>query len=214
MTMSEPIGVVVTDDHPVYRDGLVRAISERPDLRVAGEAADGAQTIERMREPGSDLVVLDVRLPDMNGPEVFRAARDEGIMTPVVFLSALEEPALIFDMIAEGAAGFISKDADREDICDAIVAAAGGETVLSPELRTSFVRELHVRRNQPPCAITGREREVLELTAAGLSAPRIATRLGIQPATVKTYLERISVKLGVSGRAAMVAVAMRRGLLD
>ena len=96
MTMNTPIGVVVTDDHPVYRDGLVRAIAERPDLRVAGEAADGAQTLERLREPGADLAVLDVRLPDMNGPEVFRTARNEGITTPVVFLSALEEPALIF----------------------------------------------------------------------------------------------------------------------
>ena len=129
-----------------------------------------------------------------------------------MFLSAFGEGEVVARALAAGAAGFLSKGADREDICEALIAAAAGEIVLSPSLQTGVLQEL--RRPVPErVRLSAREEDVMRLTARGLSGPEIGRRLGIAPSTVKTHLRRVYGKLGVGDRATMVAEAMRCGLL-
>jgi two-component system nitrate/nitrite response regulator NarL len=211
---TRPITVVVADDHPVYRDGLFQAIRAREDLRLVAEAADGHQALDAIRRTKPDVALLDVRMPGLQGTGVLAELSEGRVRPRIVLLSAFDDSALVFDAIGAGAAGFLSKDADREDICDGIVAAAKGETVVSPELQSGFIREASHRRDGHRPLLTDREREVLTLTAEGYSAPRIAEELGIAATTVKSHLQSIYDKLEVADRAAMVAKAMRLGLLS
>ena len=191
--MTDPrISVVVADDHPLYRDGLVNAINAREDLELVGQADDGAGALELISE----------RLPDcrtsrrQDGRGRSRrccvALQNAGASTKVVFLSAYLDSALIYSTLEAGAAGFLSKRAERSAICDALVAAASGEIVLSPEIQTALGREIRSngRANRP--ALTPREQEVLVLAAEGLSAARIGERLFLSPATVKTHLAHLT----------------------
>ena len=209
------VTVLVADDHPLFRDGIVRAIRERPGLEVVGEASDGREALDRLRELRPDVVVLDVKLPGLDGLEVLGALRRDGIASRVLALSAFTEGALVHGVLAAGAAGYLPKSADRAAVCDAIEAIARGDTVLDPTLQSALVAEVRARGAAPERPwLTEREREVLVLIAEGLSAPAIGARLHLAPGTVKTHLGHLYEKLGVSDRAACVAEAMRRGLLE
>ncbi len=207
-----PTRVLVADDHPVYRSGLVAAIRERPDLAVAAECEDGEDAVAAVRELRPDVALLDVRMRRLDG--VGALERLGGARSParVVFLSAFGEGEVVARALAAGAAGFLSKEAEREDICDALVAAARGEIVLSPSLQSGVLRELQ-RPAPDGVRLSRREADVMRLTARGLTGPQIGLRLGIAPSTVKTHLRRVYAKLGVGDRATMVAEAMRCGLL-
>ncbi|HSD77708.1 MAG TPA: response regulator transcription factor [Solirubrobacteraceae bacterium] len=209
------VTVLVADDHPLFRDGIVRAIRERPGLEVVGEASDGREALDRLRELRPDVVVLDVKLPGLDGLQVLGALRRDGIASRVLALSAFTEGALVHGVLAAGAAGYLPKSADRAAVCDAIEAIARGDTVLDPTLQSALVAEVRARGAAPERPwLTEREREVLVLIAEGLSAPAIGARLHLAPGTVKTHLGHLYEKLGVSDRAACVAEAMRRGLLE
>jgi len=213
VTTDPRITIVVADDHPLYRDGLVNAINAREDLELVGQADDGAGALELISERRPHVALLDVKM-NLDGPTVLRCVQNAGASTKVVFLSAYLDSALIYSTLEAGAAGFLSKRAERSAICDALVAAASGEIVLSPEIQTALGREIRSngRANRP--ALTPREQEVLVLAAEGLSAARIGERLFLSPATVKTHLAHLYDKLGVSDRSAAVAEAFRQGLLD
>lgn len=209
------VTVLVADDHPLYRDGIVRAIRERPALRVVGEASDGREALERIRELRPDVVVLDLKLPELDGMGVLNALRRDGDHARVLVLSAFTEGQLVHGMLSAGAAGYLPKSAERAEVCDAIEAVARGDTVLAPELQAGLVtavREQGAAAERP--WLTEREQQVLVLIAEGLTAPAIAARLQLAPGTVKTHLSHLYEKLGVSDRAACVAEAMRRGLLE
>ncbi|MGZ4268481.1 MAG: response regulator [Solirubrobacteraceae bacterium] len=210
-----PVTVLVADDHPLFRDGIVRAIRERPGLEVVGEAADGREALERARELRPDVIVLDVRLPEVDGLQVLSALRRDGIPSRALALSAFTEGPLVHGVLSAGAAGYLPKTAERSAVCDAIEAISRGDTVLDPSLQSVLVAEV---RAQGPASdrplLTTREGEVLALLAEGLSAPAIGARLHLAPGTVKTHLGHLYEKLGVSDRAACVAEAMRRGLLE
>ena len=204
--------VVVADDHPIYREGLAAAIRERPDLELVAECEDGDEAVDAVRAHRPDVALLDVRMPRLDGVDALTRLGGVRSQTRVVFLSAFGEGEVVARALAAGAAGFLSKEAERSDICDALVAAASGEIVLSPGMQTEVIREL--RRPAPePVHLSEREHDVMRLTARGHSGPEIAVRLGIAPSTVKTHLKRVYGKLGVADRAAMVAEAMRCGLL-
>jgi two-component system nitrate/nitrite response regulator NarL len=205
--------VVVADDHPLYREGVAGAIKQRPDLELVGEAEDGDAAVELIRATDPDVALVDVRMTT-DGMSVLRSLASEGLRTRVVFLSAFSESALVYAALEAGAAGYLSKHADRASICDSIRAAARGETVLSPETQTELAKEirLHGRSDKP--ILSNREREVLSLAAKGLKAPAIAERLFLSTATVKTHLAHAYGKLGASDRTTAVAEAMRRGLVD
>jgi two-component system nitrate/nitrite response regulator NarL len=209
------VTVLVADDHPLFRDGIARAVSARPDLELVAEAADGREALDRIRELSPAVAVVDLRLPGLDGLEILNAVRRDGLPTRILMLSAATDGPLVFEAVSGGAAGYLSKSADRTEVCDAVAAIARGETVLDPQLQSGLLEEVRARgvADTRP-VLTPRETEILRLIAEGLSAPEIGRRLYLSTATVKTHLGHLYEKLGVSDRAASVAEAMRRGLLE
>jgi two-component system, NarL family, nitrate/nitrite response regulator NarL len=208
------VRVVVADDHPLVREGLGRAVGAQPQLELVGSATNGREALEAIRELVPDVALLDVKMPELDGIAVVRAVAREELPTRVVFLSAYVDSAVAYRALAEGAAGFVSKEASSQAVCDAIVAANRGETVLSPEVQSGIAEEIRLRAAPERPSLSARESEVLGLIAQGMSAPEIGRRLHLSPATVKGHLQSLYEKLGVSERAAAVAEAMRRGLLE
>lgn len=207
------VTVVLADDHPLYRDGLAGAITTHPRLELAGQASGGAEAARLIREKSPDVALLDVKM-ETDGPTVLRRIQLDGLATRVVFLSAYVDGALIYSVLESGAAGYLSKRDDRSAICEALVAAARGELVLSPEVQTALGEEIRRHRGRDQAVLTAREHEVLLLAAEGLSVSDIATRLFISSSTVKTHFAHLYEKLGVPDRTAAVAEGFRKGLLE
>lgn len=212
--MANHVTVVVADDHPIYREGVARAIRDRPGLELMGEACDGHETLELVARCLPDVLLLDLDLPQMSGVEVAQSISRQQLPTRVLMLSAFTDSELVYKAISAGARGYLAKDAGRDQICDAINAVARGDGVLPTAMQGGLLSEIqrHQQSDQP--ILTEREREVLELTAKGLSAPAIAQQLYLSPTTVKTHLQNVYEKLGVSDRAAAVAEGMRRHLVN
>ena len=210
----ERITVYVADDHPVFREAVARATSSRPELELLGAGGDGRRALDDIRTLSPTVAVLDMRLPQLEGLDVVRAIRRDSLPTSVVMLSADSSRELVYDAVQLGAAAFLTKAATLDQICDAIVAVARGETVLAPEVQTGLVRELRERDRPAASLLSERESQVLSLIAEGLSNPEIGERLFISSSTVKTYVKSVLDKLGVNDRAAAVAEAMRRGLIE
>jgi two-component system nitrate/nitrite response regulator NarL len=206
------VRVLVADDHPLFREGLVRAVAGRAEMELAGEATDGRSALEQIEHEPPDVALVDLRLPLLDGIAIARAVERGGFATRVVIVSAYDEAELVWSALEAGAAGYLTKDARREEITDGVLAAARGETVLAPSLAGALAGEVRRRAGAP--LLTTREREALDGLARGLSAPAIANELVLSTATVKTHLQHLYEKLGVSDRAAAVAEAMRRGLID
>ena len=207
--------MVVADDHPIYREGIVRAVNERPDLELVGEAADGRQALEQIQKRSPEVAVLDIRMPGIDGTQVLSAMRRDGLETEVLFLSAFMEPELAYRTVASGARGYLSKESSRLEVCEAIVTIARGGTALAAEAQAGLAREIQEReRTGGRPQLTDREQEVLNFVAQGLSAPDIGKQIHLSTTTVKSHLHSLYEKLGVSDRAAAVAQAMRRGLLE
>lgn len=206
--------VLIADDHPIYREGLTRAVGSRPDLELVSETDNGRVALERIRALAPTVALLDVKMPELDGLQVLNAVRRDALPTAVVLLSAHTTPETVYECLAGGARAFLSKAADRDEICDAVAAAARGEVRLSCDLQGHLVRQvqLHARARAP--RLTAREAEVLGMIADGMSAPEIARRLTLSTATVKSHLHGLYDKLEVNDRAAAVATAMRRGLLE
>lgn len=208
------VRVVVADDHPLFREAMVRAIKQRPEFELVAQAADGVLALAAIRELLPDVAVLDVKMPELDGLRVLNAVQREALPTRVILLSAFIDGAMAFEAFALGATAFLSKDADQRQIADAVSAASRGETVLGPEIQSGLAQEIRLRGSPQRPGLSAREREILGHIAAGRSAPEIAKLLFLSPATVKSHLGALYEKLGVSERAAAVAEAMRRGLLE
>ena len=214
-TRQQRVRVLVADDHPLYREGIVRAIKDRPDLEFIAEAADGREALERIRDLTPDVAVLDIRMPGLDGTQVLAAMRREGLESEVLFLSAFMEPELAYKTVASGAKGYLSKESSRQDVCDAIATISRGGTAFAAEAQAGLAAQIQEReRSGGPPKLTDREQEVLELVAQGYSAPDIGKHIHLSTTTLKSHLHSLYEKLGVSDRAAAVAEAMRRGLLD
>jgi two-component system nitrate/nitrite response regulator NarL len=209
--MDGPIRVLVADDHPVYIDGLTAAIERAGDLDLVATCRDGAEALTRIRGDGPDVAVLDLRMPALSARDVLE--RLEGSACRVLILSVHLEGDEIHECLSLGAAGYIAKDSNRADICEAIRRVAAGGTVLSIEAQGKVAGELRRRHRAERELLSPRESEVLGLLADGASAPDIAGRLQLSTATVKSHLHHLYEKLGVSDRAAAVAEGMRRGLI-
>jgi len=211
----ERVTVFVADDHPVYREGIVRAVKERPDLELVGEAGEGRAALDQIKELRPDVALLDIRMPGLDGTQVLAALRRDSVPTAVLFISAFMEAELAYRTVAEGARGYLSKSSARTEICDAIVTVARGGTAFAPEAQQGLAEEIQQReREGRKPELTERESEVLQLIAEGLSAPQIGRQIHLSPTTVKSHLHTLYEKLGVSDRAAAVAEAMRRGLIE
>ena len=212
--MTARVSVYVGEDHPIYLEGLVRALRQRPEFEVLGSSTDGRQALEEIRRLAPDVAILDQNMPGLLGNEVMQAISRDGLATRVLMLSASVDSAVVFRAVANGVSAYLTKDSDRSAICDAVAAVARGQTVLAPQVQAGLAGEVRLREHESRPALSPREHEILELTANGRSAPDIARDLQISAATVKTHLRNIYEKLGVSERAAAVAEAMRRGLRE
>ena len=212
--MTERVRVLIAEDHPMFRSALAEAIKSRPDLDLVGTADNGRAAIEEIERLQPDVALVDMRMPDLDGSQVLNAVVRDGVPTRVLFLSTHTGSGMIYDLLARGAAGYLDKISSSEEVCNAIVAAARGETVLSGSVEGDVLQQIRIRGADESTKLTAREQEVLRLVADGDSAPAIAARLYIEASTVKSHLHNIYEKLGVSERAAAVAEGMRRGLLE
>jgi two-component system, NarL family, nitrate/nitrite response regulator NarL len=213
--MASRVTVVVVDDHPFYRDGVSRGLTLSGQVRVVAEASSGREGIEAIQRERPDVALVDYHMADLDGIAVVHAVVRDQLPTRVLMVSATsDDGALVFRALEEGAAGFLSKEAPRADLVEAVVRAAAGEVVVPPQLAGGVVEQIRLRGQPAGPALSEREREVLRGFARGLSIPQVAAELFIGTSTVKTHATRLYDKLGVSDRAAAVAEAMRRGLLE
>ncbi len=206
--------VLAADAQPLFREAVARAIRERPELELVGEAGDGRAALNAIGAERPDVAVLDGTLGGLTGEQVLNAVARDGLETRVVLIEASPDPGQVYAALADGAAGYLTKGTSARELCDAIAAVARGETVLAPELQAGVAEQIRSRSPRRRPLMSQRERQTLVLIADGLSAPEIGRALHLSTATVKTHLQHIYEKLGVSERAAAVAEAMRRGLLE
>ena len=213
-TSERRVRVVIADDHPFFRDGVRRGLSEDGRIEVVAEAATGREAIDAIRREQPDVALVDYQMPEVDGTGVVRAVVREELGTRVLLLSAHTDSAIVFDALQEGAAGYLGKEARRAEIVEAVLKAARGETVVPAEVASGLVGEIRLRAQPSAPVLSERERQVLQAFARGASIPQVAAELTIGVSTVKTHTQRLYEKLGVSDRAAAVAEAMRRGLLE
>ncbi|WP_433720120.1 response regulator [Actinoplanes sp. CA-051413] len=204
------IGLLIVDDHPVVRDGLRGMFAGDERFRVLGEAADGNEALAVARAVQPDVVLMDLRMPGMDGVTAIRALREQGVPARVLVLTTYDTDSDVLPAIKAGATGYLLKDVPREELFRAVSAAYRGESVLSPAVAGRLMGEL---RSPAREELSQRELEVLGLIAQGCSNRETASRLFISEATVKTHLLHAYAKLGVRDRAAAVAAAYARGLL-
>lgn len=213
--MSESIRILIADDHEVVREGLRLILEAEDDFVVVGEAADGREAIELVRQHQPQVVLMDLRMPGMDGLTAIKHLCQQWPDLNIVILTTYNEDALMIEGLRSGARSYLLKDTKRQVLFDTLRAAARGEALLRPDVMARLLA-------QPPAApakvvedttLTEREREVLIGVAQGERSKEIAARLGITERTVKAHLASIYNKFGVDSRAAAIAVASQRGLL-
>ncbi|MFF5215292.1 response regulator [Micromonospora sp. NPDC000442] len=211
--MTDPVRLLIVDDHPVVRDGLRGMFAGDPGFEVVGEAADGAEAVTMAAHHRPDVVLMDLRMPGMDGVTAIGHLVDADNPAKVLVLTTYDTDADVLPAIEAGATGYLLKDAPRDELVRAVRAAARGESVLSPSVAGRLMGRLRTPRQSTEEPLSQRELEVLTLVARGSSNREAAARLFISEATVKTHLLHVYAKLGVNDRAAAVAAAYDRGLL-
>jgi DNA-binding NarL/FixJ family response regulator len=221
MAYSRPmIKVLLADDQALVRAGFKALLDAQDDIEVVGEAGDGDEAFLRAGELLPDVVLMDIRMPGVDGLEATRriASDDRLSGVRVVILTTFGLDEYVFEAIRSGASGFLVKDTEPEELLQAVRVVAGGDALLSPNITRRLIEEFaaHAKEPQPTGALqelTDREREVMALVAAGLSNDEIAKRLFVSPATAKTHVSRAMVKLGARDRAQLVVMAYESGLV-
>jgi len=213
-----PIRILIADDHLIIRQGLRLILETEPDFELVGEAADGAEAIRLCAELHPEVVLMDLRMPGMDGLTAIERLHTEQPEIAVVILTTFNEDELMLRGLQAGAHGYLLKDTDRAALFDTIRAAARGETLLKPAIMAKLLASArshtsNKKPNEPASILTDRESQVLDGVARGERSKEIAARLGISERTVKAYLASIYDKLGVDSRAAAIAVAAQKGLL-
>jgi DNA-binding NarL/FixJ family response regulator len=205
-----PIRLLIADDHPVVRDGLRAMLATQPDMVLIGEAATGTQAVAQARALLPDVVLMDLQMPELDGPAAIATLREQAPEVRVLVLTTFGTDADITRAVEAGATGYLLKDAPREQLFGAIRAAARGESVLSPSVATRVLGRMRAPAEE---ALSPRELEILGAVARGLSNKDIGRQLYVSEATVKTHLLRVFSKLGVDDRTAAVTVALERGII-
>lgn len=209
------IKILIADDHLIIRQGLRLIIETENDFKLIGEASDGAEALSLCNKLNPDVVLMDLRMPNMDGLTAIEKLRAEQPGIAVVILTTFNEDALMFRGLQAGARGYLLKDTDRLTLFNTIRAAARGETLLKPEIMARVLAQANAPKTEAnePVHLTERELEVIVSVARGERSKEIASHLGISERTVKAHLASIYTKLGVDSRAAAIAVAAQMGLL-
>jgi DNA-binding NarL/FixJ family response regulator len=217
------IRVVVADDQALVRSGFTMLLAGEPDIDVVGEAGNGAEAVALVAREHPDVVLMDVRMPVMDGLEATRTISQDGSLadTKVVILTTFDLDEYVHEALRAGASGFLLKDTLPIDLLNAVRVVAGGDALISPKITRRLIEEF-ARRPEPGAAataaavldqLTDREREVLETVARGHSNAEIAAELFVSHATVKTHISRLLMKLGARDRAQLVMIAYETGLV-
>jgi DNA-binding NarL/FixJ family response regulator len=217
------IRVVLAEDQPMVRAGFRSLLDSHADIEVVGEAATGSEALEEARALRPDVVVMDIRMPEMDGLEATRRITSDPALreTRVLVLTTFELDEYVFGALDAGASGFLLKGGELADLVQAIRVVAGGESLLAPSVTRRLI-DTYVSRPQPSTKIehdgldelTAREREVLGLVATGLTNAEIAQTLHLSPLTAKTHVSRILMKLGARDRVQLVVIAYQTGIVD
>ncbi|MFJ7497899.1 response regulator [Streptomyces sp. NPDC097727] len=216
-----PVRVLLVDDQPLVRSGLRVLIADSPDLTVVGEAGHGAEAVKLTEELHPDVVVMDIRMPGMDGIEATRLITDGPTATRVLILTTFDEDDYVYGALRAGASGFAMKYMALEEILAAIRVVAAGESLLAPSITRRLISDFvcqpapaAARTTRPVEGITKREREVLTLVGAGRSNTEIAQDLFISTATAKSHVARLLAKLGARDRIQLVILAYEMGLVS
>ena len=212
------VRVVLADDQPLIRAGLRVLIADTPDLDVVGEAGTGAQAVQMARDLRPDVVVMDIRMPGMDGIEATQIITAEHATARVVVLTTFDDDDYVFAALRAGASGFLVKDMALDDILAAIRVVAAGDALIAPGVTRRLIAQFASRPEPPPPrrqidGITERERQVLTLVGRGLSNAEIAASLFISAATAKAHVARLLAKLGARDRVQLVIAAYQAGLV-
>ena len=217
MRSHDAVTVVIADDHELFRRGLVQLL-EQAGIQVVGEAADGVEAVERCTELQPDVVVMDLHMPGMSGIDATRRIVAAGLRTQVAVLTVSAEESMVIDALMAGACGYLLKDAEADQVVTAVLAAARGESLISPRVAAKVVnrlrREPRLQGSDATTELTDRETVVLRLIAAGLGNHEIADQLYISENTVKNHVSNILVKLDVDNRVQAAVRAIIEGLID
>lgn len=204
------IRLVVVDDHPVVRHGLVSMLRYEQDMEVVGEAGDGITAVQIILERQPDVVLLDLRLPELSGIEVMKQVRAQQTLTRFLVLTTYDADEYIVPALSAGAQGYLLKDTTPEELTRAIRSLAAGGSPLEPAVAAKLLTSMHEDRQED---LSARELDVLKLVVAGASNKMIAAQLNLSENTVKSHLSHIFGKLDVASRAEAVAVALQRGIV-
>ncbi|MCX4878851.1 response regulator transcription factor [Streptomyces sp. NBC_00847] len=214
------IRVLLADDQSLVRAGFKALLDAQPDIEVAGEASDGEEALGKVRELRPDIVLMDIRMPVLDGLAATRRITDDEALrgVKVVMLTTFELDEYVFEAIRSGASGFLVKDTEPDELLRAVRAVVDGDALLSPGVTRRLIAEFAARSKEPAAKgalgqLTEREREVMALVGIGLSNDEIARRLVVSPLTAKTHVSRTMVKLGARDRAQLVVLAYESGLV-